>query len=144
MGYGTPIGRVRGLGAAHHGTGHWLLQRFTAAGNLVLVGFFAISLLLLPDLSHATVSAWLAQPVPGIAMALLVISVFWHARLGLQVMVEDYLHGGARFAAMVLLNLAAFGGAAAGLFFIARVTMAAMGQGAAEEMMRGVMAGAGA
>lgn len=143
MGNGTAIGRVRGLGSAHHGTGHWLLQRFTAAGNLVLVVFFAISLLMLPDLSYATVSQWLGQAVPAVAMALLVISVFWHARLGLQVLVEDYLDGAARFAAILLLNLAAFGGAAAGLFFIARIAMAAMGQDMAEDMMRGVMAGAG-
>ncbi len=143
MGNGTSIGRVRGLGAAHHGTGHWLIQRFTAAGNLVLVGFFAISLLLLPDLSYPTVSQWFSQTVPAIAMALLVVSVFWHARLGLQVLVEDYLRGGALFAAILLLNLAAFGGAAAGLFFIARIAMAAMGQDMAEEAIRGVMAGAG-
>lgn len=143
MGNGTAIGRVRGLGSAHHGTGHWLLQRFTAAGNLVLVVFFAISLLMLPDLSYATVSQWLGQAVPAVAMALLVISVFWHARLGLQVLVEDYLDGAARFAAILLLNLAAFAGIAAGLFFIARIAMAAMGQDMAEDMMRGVMAGAG-
>lgn len=143
MGNGTAIGRVRGLGSAHHGTGHWLLQRFTAAGNLVLVVFFAISLLMLPDLSYATVSQWLGQAVPAVAMALLMISVFWHARLGLQVLVEDYLDGAARFAAILLLNLAAFAGIAAGLFFIARIAMAAMGQDMAEDMMRGVMAGAG-
>ncbi len=145
MGNGTAIGRVRGLGAAHQGTHHWLLQRFTAAGNLILVGFFVISLLLLPDFSYATVIDWLSRPVASVAMALLIVSVFWHARLGLQVLVEDYVHeAGLRFAAMLALNLAMFGGAAAGLFFIVKIAMvAASGQGA-QAAIQAAMGGAGA
>ncbi|RKF19290.1 succinate dehydrogenase, hydrophobic membrane anchor protein [Altericroceibacterium spongiae] len=122
MGNGTPIGRVRGLGSAKSGTDHWLVQRFTAVGNLLLVGFFVVSILLLPDLSYGTVSEWIARPVPATAMALLVLSVFWHARLGLQVMIEDYVHeSGNYFAAITALNLAAFGGAAFGVFSILRL-----------------------
>ena len=142
---GTAIGRVRGLGAAHHGTHHWLMQRITAAGNLVMVGFFVISLLLLPDFSHATVFQWLSRPVASIAMAMLVISVFWHARLGLQVMIEDYVDdSGRRFAALLALRLAMFGGAAAGLFFIARIAMVTAGGQAAQAAMQAAMGGAGA
>ena len=123
MGNGTSIGRVRGLGAAKEGTHHWLLQRFTAIGNLLLVGWLAISIALLPNMSYATVSEWLARPVPATAMALLVISTFWHARLGLQVAIEDYLHGANRFGAIVAINLAAFGGAAFALFCIVRIAL---------------------
>ncbi|AKH41329.1 succinate dehydrogenase / fumarate reductase membrane anchor subunit [Altererythrobacter atlanticus] len=124
MGNGTSIGRVRGLGPAHEGTHHWLLQRFTAVGNLLLVGFFAISIVMLPDLSYAKVTEWIAKPVPATAMALLVISTFWHAKLGLQVMLEDYVHeAGNKFAVILALNLAAFGGAAFGLFCIARLAL---------------------
>jgi len=124
MGNGTSIGRVRGLGPAHEGTHHWLLQRFTAVGNLLLVGFFAVSLVLLPDLSYGKVTEWIARPVPATAMALLVISTFWHAKLGLQVMLEDYVHeAGSKFAVILVLNLAAFGGAAFGLVCIARLAL---------------------
>ena len=118
MGEGTALGRVRGLGSAHHGSHHWLLQRFTAAGNLVTVGYLVFSFLLLTAYSYDNVRMWLAQPLPVLALALLIVSVFWHARLGLQVMVEDYLHGAVRFAAILLLNLAAFAGGAAGLLFL--------------------------
>lgn len=124
MGNGTSIGKVRGLGSAHQGVHHWLLQRFTAMGNLLLVGWFAVSLILLPGLDYATVTRWLAEPIPALAMSLLVISTFWHARLGLQVMIEDYVHeSGNRFAAIAALNLAAFGGAAFGLFSILRLAL---------------------
>ncbi len=122
MGNGTSIGRVRGLGAAHQGAHHWLLQRFTAAGNLITVSFLVISFLLLPDLSHETMSAWIRQPLVALALALMVVSVFWHARLGLQVLIEDYLHRPApRFAAILALNLAAFAGAGFGLLSLLRV-----------------------
>ena len=123
-GRGTPIGKVRGLGAAHEGAHHWLLQRFTAVGNLLLVVFLAVSLVLLPDLSFDSVFEWMAGPLPATAMALLVISTFWHARLGLQVLIEDYVHtAGNKFAALAALNLFAFGGAAFGLLSIARIAL---------------------
>ncbi|CDO37471.1 MULTISPECIES: succinate dehydrogenase, hydrophobic membrane anchor protein [Novosphingobium] len=126
MGNGTSIGRVRGLGSAKTGPHHWLVQRFTAIGNLLLVLWLAVSILLLPDLTYASVSEWLATPVPATAMALLVVSTFWHARLGLQVVVEDYVHEHAnKFACIAALNLAAFAGAAFGVFCVVRLALGA-------------------
>lgn len=120
MGNGTSLGKVRGLGSAHQGAHHWLLQRFTAIGNLVLMIWLAGSILWLPDLGHATVSEWLAQPVSATAMILLVISTFWHARLGLQVLIEDYVHNaGSKFACIAALNLAVIGGGAFAIFSVA-------------------------
>lgn len=120
MAHDTPIKRVRGLGSAHHGAHHWLVQRFTAIGNLVLSIWLIASIIGLPDLSYATVSEWLAQPVSATAMILLVISTFWHARLGLQVLIEDYLHNsGTKFAALAALNLAVIGGGAFAIFSVA-------------------------
>lgn len=120
MAHDTPIKRVRGLGSAHHGAHHWLVQRFTAIGNLVLSIWLIASIIGLPDLSYATVSKWLAQPVSATAMILLVISTFWHARLGLQVLIEDYLHNsGTKFAALATLNLAVIGGGAFAIFSVA-------------------------
>lgn len=126
MGNGTQIGRVRGLGSAHHGAHHWLMQRVTAVGNLVSVGFLVISLATMPNLSYGAVSGWIAEPIPALMMALLVVTTFWHARMGLQVVVEDYVPDtGSRFGVTILLNLVMFAGAAFGLICIARLALAA-------------------
>ena len=119
---GTAIGQVRGLGSAHGGAHHWLQQRFTAIGNLVTVLFLAISLALLPGYDYATMREWASGVIPATALALMIVSVFWHARMGMQVLIEDYVHTpGNKFAAIALLNLATIGGAAFGLFAIARL-----------------------
>lgn len=124
MGNGTSIGRVRGLGSAKHGTHHWLVQRFTAIGNLLLVFWLIASLLMLPNFSYAAVHEWISAPVPATAMGLLIISSFWHARLGVQVMLEDYVHDhGNKFAVMAALNLATFAGAAFGLLSVIRLAL---------------------
>jgi succinate dehydrogenase / fumarate reductase, membrane anchor subunit len=124
MGNGTSIGRVRGLGSAKHGVHHWLLQRFTAIGNLLLLLWLAFSILMLPNLSYATVVEWIAAPIPATAMVLLIVSTFWHARLGLQVVAEDYVHeSGSKFAVIAALNLIAFAGAAFGVFCVVRLAL---------------------
>ena len=125
MGNGTPLGRVRGLGASHHGAGHWLQQRLTALGNVLLVTWFVVSLVRLPLGEHGAVIRWASNPAVAFALVLLVISVFWHLRLGLQVLIEDYVHGHAtRLLALVALNFYAIGGAAFGIFSIARIAFA--------------------
>ncbi len=126
MGNGTSIGKVRGLGSAHSGSHHWLLQRFTAIGLLLLGLFFLAAFLQLPNFGYKTVHDWIVQPLPATAAALFVICAFWHARLGLQVLVEDYVHEPAnKFAVMALLNLATFGGAVFGLFAVIRLALGA-------------------
>ena len=124
MGNGTSIGRVRGLGSAHSGTHHWLVQRFTAIANLLLLVWLVASLFLMPDHGFASVREWIARPVPATLMGLLVITTIWHARLGLQVVVEDYVHEHAnKFAAVTALNLAAFAGAAFGIVCVIRLAL---------------------
>lgn len=122
MSKGTEIGEVRGLGSAHHGAGHWVLMQATSAGALITCAYLVISFLLLPDLTFPTVTSWLKGLGPSFALALLIIAVFWHSRLGLQVLVEDYVdHPGRRFATMLVINLAAFAGAAFGLLCLIRI-----------------------
>ena len=124
MGNGTSIGRVRGLGSAKSGSHHWLVIRYTAIGSLLLTVWFGVSLLLLPNFSFETVREWLTRPVPATALGLFVVVNIWHARLGIQVVVEDYVHEDAnKFACLTLLNLAAFAGAAFGLFCVIRLAL---------------------
>ena len=125
MGNGTSIGRVRGLGSSHHGAHHWLTHRFTAVANVVLMSWFVISLILLGDYSHASVTGWISQPLSVVAMMLLAANVFWHAQMGLQVLIEDYISdSGTRFGVLTLLNLAAVGG---GVFCVFSVATLAFG-----------------
>lgn len=122
MGSGTGIGRVRGLGSARSGTHHWLHHRVTVAGNLLLVLFFVFSLLQLPGLDYDSVTSWLAQPWVAVPMMLMLINVFYHLRLGLQVLIEDYVHDdGLKFGILTLLNFYAIGGAVAGIFAVAKI-----------------------
>jgi len=126
MGDGTSIGRVRGLGSSHHGAHHWLTHRFTAIANLVLMSWFVISLILLGDYSYASVTGWLSQPLSAVAMILLVANLFWHAQMGLTVLIEDYVHeAGMKFGALTLLNIAAIGGGAFAIFSVATLAFGA-------------------
>lgn len=123
---GTPLGQVRGTGSAHEGAHHWINQRVTAASNLFLMAYFLISFLLLPDHSGATITQWLGRLIPSTMMILLIVSLFWHARLGLQVLVEDYMPDiGNRFAATVALNLLAAGGAALAIISTLKIALGA-------------------
>jgi len=121
MGNGTKLGRVRGLGSAKHGGKHWLDQRLTAVGNLLLTIWLVLSLLWLPNFDYETVAAWLAQPSVAVPMILMLANIFWHVRLGLQVLIEDYVHDeGNKFATLTLLNFYVIGAAAFGIFMVAK------------------------
>src|SRR3546814_777058 len=81
-----------------------------------------ISLLRLPGLEYEQVTAWLAEPLVAVPMILMLANVFYHFRLGLQVMIEDYVHDDAlKFGAILLLNFYAIGGAALGIFAVAKI-----------------------
>jgi len=126
MGNGTSLGRVRGLGSAHDGAHHWLTHRFTAIANLVLMTWFIVSLLALGDYSYASVSAWLAKPLVAVPMILLIANLFWHAQMGLTVLIEDYIHEtGSKFGLLTLLNIAALGGGAYAAFSVATLAFGA-------------------
>lgn len=125
MGSGTELGKVRGLGSAKHGAGHWLTQRTTALGNLLLALWLFFSLMLLPNFDHVTLAGWLSQSIVAVPMILLLVSVFWHIRLGLQVLIEDYVHEPAPLALSVtMLNFYTIGGSAFGIFTIAKLAFA--------------------
>ncbi len=121
MGTGTGIGRVRGLGSAKSGAHHWWLQRLTAAGNILLLLWFVVSLFRLPSFDYKVVVEWLRSPLVAVPLILLVINVFWHLRLGLQVVLEDYQHDESKIIGLILINFYAIGGAALAIFSILKI-----------------------
>ena len=88
----TPLGRALGSGSAKEGTEHWWMQRVTAAGLIILGTWFLLALLRLPDFSHAGVVLWASRPINGIMLLLLCGALAWHSKLGVQVVIEDYVH----------------------------------------------------
>jgi len=98
----TPLGMVRGLGSARDGTHHWWMQRVTAISNIPLIIFLFVFVISHLGASRAEVVASVANPFVAILLALTMISVLWHMRLGLQVVIEDYVHGhGTKLAALL-------------------------------------------
>ncbi|QDZ06314.1 succinate dehydrogenase, hydrophobic membrane anchor protein [Sphingomonas panacisoli] len=90
MGDGTELGRVRGLGSAQEGAHHWWRQRVTAGSNLFFLAWFMISLTRLGGFDYGSIHNWIASAWVAVPLIMLVISTCWHARLGLQVLIEDY------------------------------------------------------
>ena len=122
----TPLGKVRGLGSAHHGGEHWLTERVTSIALLFLGTWLLASLLLLPRLDQRTLIEWLHAPSGAIPMALLVIIGFRHALDGMKVVVDDYVHEeGSRFAWNILLLFLAMAGGAIALFAVGRIAFGA-------------------
>ena len=127
MGTGTQLGRVRGLGTAKSGTDHWWKQRVTAISNLGLTVWFVISLVRLPDLTYPTVIAWLQQPIAAVPLVLMIVSVFYHFRLGAQVLIEDYVHHeGNKVFALLLLNFFALALGFTAVFSVLKIAFGAL------------------
>jgi succinate dehydrogenase / fumarate reductase membrane anchor subunit len=123
----TPLGRVRGLGSAHHGGEHWLSERVTSIALLLLGTWLMASLLLLPNLDQRTLVEWLHGASGAVPMALFVVVGFKHALDGVKVVVDDYVHEeGSRFVWNVLLLFLAVGGASLALFALARIAFGAV------------------
>lgn len=124
----TPLARARGHGSARHGAEHWWHERASSVAVLLLFVWLIVSLLRLPALDHRGVTEWLKDPRAAVPMLLLVAATFWHLKMGLQVIVEDYVHDeGSKFLSLLLLALATYAGAAFALFAILKIAFAASG-----------------
>ncbi|MCE2516884.1 MAG: succinate dehydrogenase, hydrophobic membrane anchor protein [Alphaproteobacteria bacterium] len=121
----TPLGRVRGLGSARKGVGHWWTQRLTAMGMIPLVIYLIIGLLTNIGADHAAAMAWLGSPFNATAALLLFGVGFYHASLGLQVIIEDYVSNeNRRLLMLVAVKLGMTGLAALSLFSVLSIAFA--------------------
>lgn len=120
---GTELARVRGLGSAKHGAGHWWQQRMTAFVNIILMLWLVVSLVRLPSLDYGIMRGWMQSPFVAVPLALIVLNTFWHFKMGLQVVIEDYQHGASRVVFLGLLNIFTYGGGALALFSILKVAL---------------------
>ena len=101
----TPLSRVRGLGSAKEGTDHFWVQRLTAISNIPLTLFFIILVARLAGRPYGEVLATLSSPLVSILLILAILSVTWHMRLGVQIVIEDYFHGEAGKMALLIGNI---------------------------------------
>jgi succinate dehydrogenase / fumarate reductase membrane anchor subunit len=121
----SPLGRVRGLGAAKEGVAHWWAQRVTALALVPLTLWFVIAVISLAGADYARTTAWIASPVPAILLILLIAATFYHAVLGLQVVIEDYIGSEAlRIALILIVKAAAIVLAAAAIFAVLKIALA--------------------
>jgi succinate dehydrogenase / fumarate reductase, membrane anchor subunit len=128
----SPVGRVLGLGAAKEGAAHWWSQRVTSVALALLTLWFVSALLRMPELSHGVVVAWIAAPLNAVLLLLLIGTLVYHSQLGVQVVVEDYVHyHGLKIATMLLLTFAHVAAAALAIFAVLRIAFAGPLGGAA-------------
>lgn len=120
----SPLARARGMGSAGHGTGHWIAQRVTAVAAIPLSLWLVYSIVVLRGASHGVFTDWLAQPLNAILMILFIISVFYHTALGLQVVIEDYVHRECvKLPSLIGMNLALFALAVVSVFSVLKVAL---------------------
>jgi len=121
----TALARVQGHGSAREGAEHWWHERLSSLATLLLWIWLGVSLLRLPGYDHAMTADWLSSPLAAVPMLLLVLATFWHLKMGLQVIVEDYVHEeGGKLVWLVLINFAAILGAAFAILAILKLALA--------------------
>lgn len=123
--YRTPLSRVKGLGSAKEGTEHFWVQRLTALALVPLVLWLAFSIASLSSMDYLAIREWLSQPFNAVLMILFIIAGFYHARLGLQVVIEDYIGShGPRTALIIAVIFTATALSVTGVFSILRIAFA--------------------
>ncbi|WP_395681929.1 succinate dehydrogenase, hydrophobic membrane anchor protein [Dokdonella sp.] len=120
----TPLKNALGLGSARQGAHHFITQRVTAVALVLLGGWFVWTVLSLLHLDYAGGHALVAQPCNALLLLAFVVAVFWHAQLGLQVVIEDYVHArGFQLALQLAVKFLCFLGAAASVLAILKIAL---------------------
>jgi succinate dehydrogenase / fumarate reductase membrane anchor subunit len=120
----SELGRVRGLGSAKEGVHHWWAQRVSAIALIPLSLWFVANVVFLTDVDRATAIQWLGSPVTLGLMSLFLAALIYHAVLGLQVVIEDYVHAKpAKLVLLLFIQFAGFALAAAGIVAMLLITI---------------------
>jgi succinate dehydrogenase / fumarate reductase, membrane anchor subunit len=117
----SPLARAIGLGSAKKGPQVWLAERVTAIALVPLTLWFVASVIAHACSDYTVFTAWVRTPLATSGMILLLIALFHHAALGLQVVIEDYVHSGAKFAAIIAVRLGCYGLAVVGIIATLRI-----------------------
>jgi succinate dehydrogenase / fumarate reductase membrane anchor subunit len=120
----SPLGKFLGHGSAKEGTEHWWSQRVTSVALVPLTLWFVFALLGLDSLEYAVVVAWLAEPLNAILLLLLIVSMLHHSQLGMEVVVEDYIHTGwAKVLALMTFKFIHIGMGVAGVYAVIIISL---------------------
>jgi len=119
----SPLGRALGLGSAKDGVEHWWRERVSAVALVPLTVWFTASIVMHTGDTYAGFMAWLEVPLTTILMTLLLIALFYHSALGLQVVIEDYVHSGIRIPLLVGMRLSCFALAVAGILATLKIAL---------------------
>jgi len=120
----TPLASAPTAGPAHDAAHHWGLERMISVATLLLFVWFLVSLWRFPSFDQEIVALWLKNPLAAVPMLLLIFSTFWHLKLGLLVVVEDYVHeAGNRFAWALVINFASLFAAGLAIFSVLKLAL---------------------
>lgn len=111
----SPLARAQGLGSAKGGVGHWRAQRVSAVALVPVTLWFLSSIIAHVGSDYVAFIGWLRTPLASLPMVLLLLVLFHHTALGLQVVIEDYVHSNAKFAAVIAVRLGCLALASAGI-----------------------------
>lgn len=121
----TPLSQVKGLGSAKEGTGHFWVQRLTAIGLVPLVLWLSFSIAALPGMDYVSIREWISSPFTSIMLILFLIAGFYHAKLGLQTVIEDYIgNHSTRTVMIIIVSFLATILAVTGVFSVLRIAFA--------------------
>lgn len=119
----TPLSAAKGLGSAKEGAHHWWVQRLTSIALVPLTLWLAYTIVTFGDFNYQAVVMWMQSPLVAAALAILLVVMFYHVQLGIQVILEDYVHGSLKVASLILLNFACISLVFIGLFSIIKVSL---------------------
>jgi succinate dehydrogenase / fumarate reductase membrane anchor subunit len=119
----TPLANVKGLGSAKEGAHHWWMQNLTSIALIPLTLWLAYSIASFGGMSYEEITAWMQSPLVSVSLALLVVVMIYHAQLGIQVIIEDYVGGWLRIASLIMLNFTCIALVFLALFSIIKVSL---------------------